>query len=779
MKMVVKSTRVIEIGLFMPSLARLQRIVQDVNTAASLNEMLRMISSQVKDVMSVNVCSIYLFNQELKELVLMHTEGLDNTSVGQVRMPLGDGLVGLVGEEQQLLNIEDAPRHPKFHYFPEAHEDSFHAFLGAPIIHYRKLVGVLVVQQKASRRFNDEDEAFLVTIAAHLSAALNDAINSGNVSDLIKTSKKSNSFVNGIIGSPGVGIGRVVAAGSTLSFKDVEDLCSLDPIAELELFDAAVKLVQAELEQGHQSMASTPGDVQAIFDAYQMILSSDDLQQAIRQRIKAGSMAPAALKAVIEEHAAIFEAMEDPYFRARGEDIRSIGLRLLKFLVEPDIKVVNYDSPTILAGSVVSVTDIAQVPHGKLAGIICKQGSALSHTAILAGALGVPAVMGVGELPLRKLAGKSAIIDGYQGRVHFQPSTALRAEFTRLARQDNQFDLSLEKLRDLPAETTDGFRVSMNVNTGLLSDITPGLEKGAEGVGLYRTEIPFIVHESFPTEDEQYRVYRKVLSEFHPRPVTVRTLDIGGDKPLPYFPVEEDNPYLGWRGIRFTLDHPEIFLGQIRALLRADVGLGNLKILLPMISSVDEVDSFFELLRKAIKGLRSEGLAIEKPPVGIMVEVPSTIFLLDYMAWRLDFLSIGTNDLTQYLLAVDRNNQSVASLFSRLHPSVVRALSYIVEQANKNGLPISLCGELAADPAAILLLVGMGVNSISMNAHSLPRIKHVIRSISKLQAEGLVANALRMQSETEIRLMLNKALENAGLDEHLQRASAGRVKTDA
>ncbi|MEH6650208.1 MAG: phosphoenolpyruvate--protein phosphotransferase [Motiliproteus sp.] len=775
--MVVESARITQIGIFMPSLARLQRIVQDVNTAASLNEMLRMISSQVKDVMSVDVCSIYLFNQERKELVLMHTEGLDNASVGQIRMPLGDGLVGLVGEEQQLLNIEDAPRHPKFHYFPEAHEDSFHAFLGTPIIHYRKLVGVLVVQQKASRRFDDEDEAFLVTIAAHLSAALNDAINSGNVSDLIKTSKKSNSFVNGIIGSPGVGIGRIVAAGSTLSFKDVEDLCSLDPSAELVLFDAAVKLVQAELEQGHQSMASTPGDVQAIFDAYQMILNSDDLQQAIRQRIEAGAMAPAALKVVIEEHAAIFEEMEDLYFRARGEDIRSIGLRLLKFLIEPDIKVVSYDQPIILAGNVVSVTDIAQVPHGKLAGIICKQGSALSHTAILAGALGVPAVMGVGELPLRKLAGKSAIIDGYQGRIHFQPSTALRAEFTRLARKDNQFDRSLEKLRDLPAETTDGFRVAMHVNTGLLSDITPGLEKGAEGVGLYRTEIPFMVHESFPTEDEQYRVYRKVLSQFHPRPVTMRTLDIGGDKPLPYFPVEEDNPYLGWRGIRFTLDHPEIFLGQIRAMLRANEGLDNLKILLPMISSVDEVDSFFELLRKAIKGLRSEGLTIEKPPVGIMVEVPSTIFLLDYMAWRLDFISIGTNDLTQYLLAVDRNNQSVASLFSRLHPSVVRALSYIVEQANKNGLPISLCGELAADPAAILLLVGMGVNAVSMNAHSLPRIKHVIRSVSKVQAEGLVANALRMQSEVEIRLMLNKALENAGLDEHLQRASAARVKT--
>ncbi|MEH6472084.1 MAG: phosphoenolpyruvate--protein phosphotransferase [Halopseudomonas sp.] len=761
----------------MPSLARLQRIVQDVNTAASLDEMLRMISSQVQEVMAVDVCSIYLMDTEQEELVLMHTQGLGSESIGQIRLPLGDGLVGFVGEQQQLLNVEDAPRHPNYHFFPEAQEEDIHAFLGAPIIHYRKLVGVLVVQQRDIRRFDDEDEAFLVTIAAHLSGALNDAIGSGKIAELLKTSKKTNTFVNGIVGSSGVGIGRVVAAGSTLSFKDVEDLCSLDPVAELELFDKAVALVHDELSQGHQQMSGTPGDVQAIFETYRMILDSDDLQQAIRDRIIAGAMAPAALKAVIEEHAAIFEAMEDLYFRARGEDIRDIGLRLLKFLVEPDAVAVSYDQPTILVGSVVSVSDIAQVPHGKLAGIVCQQGSALSHTAILASALGVPAVMGVGELPLRKLTGKSAIIDGYQGRVHFQPSSALRAEFIRLARKDSEFDRSLEKLRDLPAETTDGYRADLYVNTGLLSDITPGLERGAEGVGLYRTEIPFMVHESFPTEEEQYRVYRKVLSQFHPRPVTMRTLDIGGDKPLPYFPVQEDNPYLGWRGIRFTLDHPEIFLGQIRAMLRANEGLDNLKILLPMISSVDEVDSFFELLRKAIKGLRSEGLVIDKPPVGIMVEVPATMFLLDYMAWRLDFISIGTNDLTQYLLAVDRNNQSVASLFSRLHPSVVRALHYITEQAYKNGLEVSLCGELAADPAAILLLLGMGVKSFSMNAHSLPRIKHVIRSVSRHQAEGLVANALRMQSEAEIRQMLNKALENAGLDEHLVRT--GRISKNA
>ncbi|WP_207063358.1 phosphoenolpyruvate--protein phosphotransferase [Motiliproteus sp. SC1-56] len=753
----------------MPSLGRLQRIVQDISAAASLDEILRITATQVKEVMAGDVCSIYLMDSHSQELVLMCTDGLDPASVGRVRMPLGDGLVGLVGDREQVLNIEDAPQHPNFHYFPETHEEAYHAFLGAPIVHYRELVGVLVVQQREARRFDGEDEAFMVTIAAHLAGTLNHAINSGKVSNLLKSKKKTNSFVNGIVGSTGVGIGRVVSAGGTLSFRSVEEVCALDRDAELAHFERALEGVREELDDGYQQMAGSPGDVQAIFDAYRLILEAEDLQRGVRERIAGGLVAPAALKQVIEEHAAIFEAMEDPYFRARGEDIRNIGLRILKFLVEPDAQPVSYDHPCILVGDVVGVSDIAQIPRERLAGIVCMQGSALSHTAILASALGVPAVMGVGELPLRMLSGKQAIIDGHQGRVHFQPSSALLAEFIRLARQESEFDRSLDKLKEEPARTTDGFTTALYVNTGLLSDISPGLQRGAEGVGLYRTEIPFMVHESFPTEDEQYRIYRKVLQEFHPRPVTMRTLDIGGDKPLPYFPVKEDNPYLGWRGIRFTLDHPEIYLGQLRAMLRANEGLSNLKILLPMVSSIDEVDSFLRLLERAMTGLQEDGVEVDKPPVGIMVEVPSTMFMLDFLAWRLDFISIGTNDLTQYLLAVDRNNNKVARLFSRFHPAVIRALHYIMEQSRHHGLSVCLCGELAADPAAVLLLLGMGVDALSMNAYSLPRVKHVIRSFSRSQAEGLVQNALRMHSEGEIRAMLIHALESQGLD-HLTRA---------
>ncbi|OMH33711.1 phosphoenolpyruvate--protein phosphotransferase [Motiliproteus sp. MSK22-1] len=747
----------------MPSLGRLRRIVQDVSGASTLDESLRLISDQVKDVMSVDVCSIYLMDADRGDLVLMCTQGLDPGSVGNVRMPIGDGLVGTIAERQQVLKTDDALQHPSFHYFPETNEELFHAFLGVPIVHYRQVVGVLVVQQQESRQFDSEHEAFLVTVAAQLAGTLSHAINSGKVSNLLKGRKKANTHIDGIVGSSGIGIGKVVRAGGSISFKDVDEVCALDKDAELLSFKRALVAVGKELDQGHQQMADTPGDVQAIFDAYRLILESDDLQVAIRNRIYDGLIAPAALKSVIEEHAAIFEEMDDPYFQARGEDIRNIGLRILRYLVEPNAKPNEYGQPVILIGDVVSVSDIAEVPAEKLAGIVCQQGSALSHTAILAGALGVPAVMGVGKLPLRMLAGQSGIVDGYRGRVYFQPSSALMAEYIRLVRQESEFDRALDKLRHLPGETRDGYRLSLMVNTGLLADISPGLEKGAEGIGLYRTEIPFMIHDSFPSEEEQYRLYRKVLKDFYPRPVTMRTLDIGGDKPLPYFPVNEDNPYLGWRGIRFTLDHPEIFSGQLRAMLRASKGLENLKILLPMVSSVDEVDAFLLLLDKSVASLKEEGVEVNRPPIGVMIEVPSTMFLLDFLAERVDFLSIGTNDLTQYLLAVDRNNDQVARLFSRLHPSVVRALHLIVEKSRKLDLNVSLCGELAADPAAVLLLLGLGVDSLSMNAHGLPRIKHVIRSFKKSDTEQLLAEALKLGSEKEIRSLLNNALEDAGL----------------
>jgi phosphotransferase system enzyme I (PtsP) len=296
-----------------------------------------------------------------------------------------------------------------------------------------------------------------------------------------------------------------------------------------------------------------------------------------------------------------------------------------------------------------------------------------------------------------------------------------------------------------------------------MADVTRSLEQGAEGVGLYRTEVPFLLRERFPSEEEQRQIYREQLEAFAPRPVTMRTLDIGGDKALPYFPIEEDNPFLGWRGIRVTLDHPEIFLGQVRAMLKASVGLGNLRIMLPMISNVPELDEAIQLIRRGHRELVQEGMELALPPIGVMVEVPAAVYQARALARRTDFLSVGSNDLTQYLLAVDRNNPRVAAIFDDMHPAVLQALVQIVEGAALYRRPVSVCGELAGNPLAAVLLLGMGVDSISMSAGSLLKIRWVIRSYSRARAKSLLQAALRMTDARQVRELMEKSLDEMGL----------------
>ncbi len=383
--------------------------------------------------------------------------------------------------------------------------------------------------------------------------------------------------------------------------------------------------------------------------------------------------------------------------------------------------------------------------------------------AILARALGIPAVMGVADLPVSRLESQQLVIDGYRGQIFVRPTPGAVVEFQRLEREEEQLRAGLQELASLPAETPDGVRMPLYANTGLLADISPSMRSGAEGVGLYRTEVPFLVRDRFPGEDEQTHIYRQVLEGFSPRPVIVRTLDIGGDKDLPYFPVQEDNPFLGWRGIRITLDHPEIFLTQLRAILRASIGLYNLQLMLPMISDVSEVDESLALIRRAHSELIEDGMPVTMPPVGVMIEVPSAVYQIEALAQRVEFFSVGTNDLTQYLLAVDRNNARVAELYQTLHPAVVRALAQIVEGAHRHGKPVGVCGELAGDPAAAIVLLGLGVDSLSMSVGSLPRVKWVIRSITQARARELTLQVLQMEKEGAIRALLNNALEEAGL----------------
>src|SRR5690554_6590638 len=377
--------------------------------------------------------------------------------------------------------------------------------------------------------------------------------------------------------------------------------------------------------------------------------------------------------------------------------------------------------------------------------------------------MGLPAVMGVTDLPLDELDQQELIVDGYNGCVYSNPSDALRARYQEIVLEEAQLTEGLESIKDLPCETRDGKRVELWVNTGLMTDVLRSLERGAEGIGLFRTEVPFLLRDSFPTEREQTDIYRQQLEAFHPKRVTMRTLDIGVDKPLPYFPIEEDNPFLGWRGIRVSLDHPEIFLAQIRAMIKASAGLDNLRILLPMISGVQELEEAKALIYRAYSELLEEDYSVKMPPLGVMIEVPAAVYQARELAARVDFLSVGSNDLTQYLLAVDRNNARVADIYQAYHPAVLRALQQVVHDGHAEGVSVGICGELAGDPAAAILLMAMGYDVLSMSATNLPKVKSVIRAITLEQAEQLLTDVMPMVDALQVQARIDRTMREAGI----------------
>ncbi|MES9832032.1 MAG: phosphoenolpyruvate--protein phosphotransferase [Candidatus Thiodiazotropha sp. DIVDIV] len=741
----------------------LHRIVKEVNAASDLEQALSIIVHQVKRAIDADVCSVYLTDFERRDHVLKATEGLLPGAVGKVRLPYHRGLIGLVCERAEPVNLADAPSHKRYLFTNETGETSYKGFLGVPIIQNRRVLGVLVVRQIEQRSFDDNEVTFLFTLAAQLAGAITHAQASGNLvtqSDLSPPKR----FLQGRPGAPGVSLGTAVVVYPPADLEAVPDKPAKDMEKEEEAFRTAVAAVVQDLMAIEDRFEeSLPAEDRALFDAWLMMLGSDSLIGNTIRLIKQGNWAPGALRQTFQEHAKVFENMEDIYLRERASDVLDLGRRILMHLQQKVNLLDEYPENTILVGDEVSAMQLAEVPRERLVGVVSARGASFSHVAILARALEVPAVMGLSNLPVSRMDGRYLIIEGYLGRVYVSPAPSVVDEYRRLASEDRALFQELQADKDLPCETTDGRRIPLYLNTGLLSELSSHGAVESEGVGLYRTELPFMVRDSFPGEDVQVANYRRVLETFHPRPVTIRTLDIGGDKPLPYFPVVESNPFLGWRGIRISLDHPEIFITQVRAILRAAIGLNNLRLLLPMISHVQEVDDAMLLIQRAHDELLEEGFEVVMPKVGVMIEVPAAVYQVEALAQRIDFLSVGTNDLTQYLLAVDRNNSHVADIYNDLHPAVLRALIQIVNGASEYGKEVSVCGELAGNPAAAVLLLGMGVDSLSMNGGSLLRVKWVLRSFSSARARELLQTALRCEQAGEVTNLLGNALEDMGL----------------
>ncbi|WP_434559362.1 phosphoenolpyruvate--protein phosphotransferase [Pseudomonas sp. Z5-35] len=751
----------------------LRKIVQEVNSAKDLKAALGIIVLRVKEAMGSQVCSVYLLDPETNRFVLMATEGLNKRSIGKVSMAPNEGLVGLVGTREEPLNLENAADHPRYRYFAETGEERYASFLGAPIIHHRRVVGVLVIQQKERRQFDEGEEAFLVTMSAQLAGVIAHAEATGSISGLGRQGKgiQEAKFV-GVPGSPGAAVGTALVMLPPADLDVVPDKTISDIPAELGLFKTAIEGVRADMRTLSAKLATQlRPEERALFDVYLMMLDDASLGSEVTTVIKTGQWAQGALRQVVTDHVNRFELMDDAYLRERASDVKDLGRRLLAYLQQERQQTLVYPDNTILVSEELTPAMLGEVPEGKLAGLVSVLGSGNSHVAILARAMGIPTVMGVVDLPYSKVDGIQMIVDGYHGEVYTNPSDVLRKQFADVVEEEKQLSLGLDALRDLPCITLDGHRMPLWVNTGLLADVARAQKRGAEGVGLYRTEVPFMINQRFPSEKEQLAIYREQLSAFHPQPVTMRSLDIGGDKSLSYFPIKEDNPFLGWRGIRVTLDHPEIFLVQARAMLKASEGLNNLRILLPMISGTHELEEALHLIHRAWGEVRDEGTDVPMPPVGVMIEIPAAVYQTKELARQVDFLSVGSNDLTQYLLAVDRNNPRVADLYDYLHPAVLQALQNVVRDAHAEGKPVSICGEMAGDPAAAVLLMAMGFDSLSMNATNLPKVKWMLRQINLSKAQELLAELMTIDNPQVIHSSLQLALKNLGLARMINPAS--------
>ncbi|WP_352412182.1 phosphoenolpyruvate--protein phosphotransferase [Mixta sp. BE291] len=739
-------------------LTQLREIVEKVAGAPRLEEALEILVNEICFAMETEVCSIYLADHDRRCYYLMATRGLKKPRGKIVTLAFDQGIVGLVGRLAEPINLADAQSHPSFKYIPSVKEERFRSFLGVPIITRRQLLGVLVVQQREHRQFDESEESFLVTLATQLATL----ITQSQVSQLFGHFRQKR--VRALAAAPGVAVAPGWVDTTQPSLEHVSAASTLDVGRERERLAQAMSEASNEFRRySKRFSASVQKESAAIFDLYSHLLTDARLKQDLFAEIDSGSVAEWAVKKVIEKFAAQFASLQDNYLRERAGDLRVLGQRLL-FHLDDTLQGTNaWPERFVLVADELTATTLAELPQERLAGVVVRDGAANSHAAILVRAMGIPTVMGADILP-ELLNKRLLIVDGYRGELLIDPEPVLVQEYQQLVSEENELSRLAEDDVEQLARLKSGERIQVMLNAGLSAEHEQAMDNWVDGIGLYRTEIPFMLQNGFPSEEEQVAQYQGMLQLFLHKSVTLRTLDIGADKQLPYMPISEENPCLGWRGIRLTLDQPEIFLVQVRAMLRANAASGNLSILLPMITGIEEIDEARRLIERAGKEVEEMlGYAIPQPRIGIMIEVPSMLFMIPHLASRVDFVSVGTNDLTQYLLAVDRNNTRVANLYDSLHPAMLKALKSIARAAREAHIDLCLCGEMAGDPMCVALLIGLGYHHLSMNGKNVPRVKYLLRHIDHEEALALAERSLQAQTATEVRHQVAAFMERRGL----------------
>jgi phosphotransferase system enzyme I (PtsP) len=700
---------------------------------------------QISGIMVADVCSIYLRRTD-GSLELFATEGLNKSAVHNTFMKRGEGLVGRTAELKQPVNEADAQQHPSFSYRPETGEEPFHSLLAVPIMRRGDVLGVLVVQNKTRREYTEEDaevlEATATVVAEHLV--------SGDVAGVNTAAEFSRAIGHVVQGQPiaeGLALGHAVLHESRVV---VTALKADDPVAESARLETAVEELRATLDEmmEHGDLAQS-GEHREVFDAYRMFARDRGWLKRMKAAIETqGLTAEAAVERVQNDQRARLAAHEDIYLRDRQRDLDELSDRLLRVLtgrkgglsgggtLPPD---------AIVIARTMGPADLLDYDRTRIKGLVIEESSGSSHVAIVAKALGIAAVGQARGVVERVDAGNPVIVDAGTGEVYIRPSGEVIAAYADKARFRARRQRKYRAMKDVAPVTRDGARISLNMNAGLLVDMPALGDSGADGIGLFRTELQFMVSHTLPRLERQAQMYRAILAESGGRPVTFRTLDVGGDKTLPYLEQpEEENPALGWRAIRMALDRPGLLRTQVRSLLRAAQGQ-HLRVMLPMVASVDELDAARALIHREIELMRRRSVAGGDPAsiaVGVMIEVPSLLYDLDAVFRRVDFASVGSNDLMQYLYAADRNNERTAGRYDVLSAPALRALGAIAAAGQRHGKLVTLCGEIAGRPLEAMALIGLGYRSLSMAASAIGPVKAMILSLDATAVSRRLADLL-------------------------------------
>ncbi len=686
---------------------------------------------QIAGVMVAEVCSIYLRRRD-GSLELFATEGLKRDAVHKTRLNRGEGLVGRCAELGITVNEPDAASHPSFSYRPETGEEEYHSLLAVPIQRAGQVIGVLVVQNHTKKEYSEEDIEVLQATAMLIAELL--------VSGAVAGSEAAADFnrqiggkVRGEAISDGIALGHVVLHEPRVV---VTTLLAEDPAAELVRLEGSLERLRTTVDEmfAHERL-SAAGEHRDVLEAYRMFAHDRGWHRRLYEAVQAGLTAEAAVERVQNTMRARMLRQTDHFWRERMRDLNDLSDRLLRILAGTgETAGAHQDLPpdTILVARTMGPAELLDYDRTRLRGLIIEDGSSQSHVAIVAKALGIAAVGQAGRIVERVSNGDAIIVDAEAGEVHIRPPADVVSAYTDKVRFRAKRQQRYAELRALPAVTRDGVRIELGMNAGLLVDMSHLEESGADGVGLFRTELQFMLSDTLPRLDSQTAAYRSVLAEAKGKPVIFRTLDIGGDKVLPYLEAPaEENPAMGWRAVRMSLDRPALFRTQVRALLRASDGR-RLDMMVPMVTDPAELDALREILAKEFAHARRHGYPLPEPfRMGAMFEVPSLLFELDRLLPRVDFLSIGSNDLLQFLFAADRTNAQVASRFDGLTHAPLRALRSVFAACEAARVPVTVCGEMAGDPLTAMALIGLGCRSLSMSASAVGPVKAMVLSLDR------------------------------------------------